>query len=196
MIGSDGRPTWVRGVFPQGPKPVYCVHLTDGTSTRACGEHLWTVRTRDDVRRKRCPRVLETREMIGRLRCAHYHRYEIPLLSRPVEFPFQETLLDPYALGLLLGDGCLTGKTTASFATGDKELVSALQGGLNNIAVRHKGGVDYVLNKRGQSRGPAANPLTQALRALGLWGTRSSTARPTLRSRCGCGRKTAPRCSR
>ena len=37
--------------------------------------------------------------------------------------------MDPYALGLLLGDGCLTGSTTPSFATADPELVDALRGG-------------------------------------------------------------------
>ncbi len=30
--------------------------------------------------------------------------------------------MDPYALGLLLGDGCLTTSTTPSFATADPEL--------------------------------------------------------------------------
>ena len=33
--------------------------------------------------------------------------------------------MDPYALGLLLGDGCLTGTTTPTFATGDAELAHA-----------------------------------------------------------------------
>ena len=35
--------------------------------------------------------------------------------------------MDPYALGLLLGDGCLTGSTTPSFATGDPELAYELK---------------------------------------------------------------------
>src|SRR5207248_160912 len=151
------------------------VTLTGGGYTRCCGEHLWTVSTRDDVRRNRGPRLLQTQEMIGRLRCAHYHRYEIPLLSRPVEFPWRDVPVEPYALGLLLGDGCLTGATTPSFATADAELVGALGISLPGIAVRHKAGVDYVLNKQGQSRGPAPNPVTVALRSLGLCGTHSNT---------------------
>jgi phosphate starvation-inducible PhoH-like protein len=74
VIGSDGRPTRVEGVYPQGRKDVYNVTCTDGASTRCCGEHLWTVSTRDDIRRQRGPRVLQTREMIGRLRCAQSSR--------------------------------------------------------------------------------------------------------------------------
>ena len=39
-----------------------------------------------DRRRGKPARVLETKEMIGNLRAAHQHRYELPLLSSPVEF--------------------------------------------------------------------------------------------------------------
>ncbi len=175
VFGSDGTPSVVVGVYPQGVKPVYRVRFSDGSATRCCGEHLWAVATRDDRRRGKPLRVLETREMIGGLRAAHYHRYEIPLLSRPVAFAPRPTPLDPYALGLLLGDGCMTGATTPSFATADSELAEALQAGLPKAAIRHKGGVDYVLNAPGFPRGRAANPVTRVLRELGLLGSRSST---------------------
>jgi phosphate starvation-inducible PhoH-like protein len=175
VIGSDGAPTRVEGVFPQGSREVYRVTFTDGASTRCCGEHLWAVFTREDMRGGRGPRVLQTWEMIGNLRCAHYHRYQLPLLSQPVRFPARDIPLDPYALGLLLGDGCLTGQTTPSFATADCELVGALRGALPNVTVSHKSGVDYVLNKLGRERGPRVNPVTHVLRQLGLCGTRSGT---------------------
>jgi phosphate starvation-inducible PhoH-like protein len=175
VIGSDGRPTSVLGVFPQGKKAVYKVRMTDRAETRCCGEHLWSVYTPEDVRRHHGPRVLETREMIGRLRCHWNHRYQLPLLTQPVAFPAQEISIDPYTLGLLLGDECITGKTTPTFASEDAELVVALQGGLPEIEVRHKSGVDYVLNKRGRRRGPIPNPLTCTLRDLELCGTRSGT---------------------
>ena len=115
------------GVYPQGEKDIYRVTAQDGASTLASGDHLWAVATRDDRRRGKPLRVLTTREMIGNLRANHYHRYELPLHSAPVRFPYREVPLDPYALGLLLGDGCLTGATTPSFATGDPELAWELQ---------------------------------------------------------------------
>ena len=105
VIGSDGRPTEVLGVYPQGFKDIYRVHTQDGSSTLASGDHLWSVHTRDDRRRGKPARVLKTKEMIGNLRAAHYHRYELPLLSAPVSFETRPVPLDPYALGLLLGDG-------------------------------------------------------------------------------------------
>ena len=109
VIGSNGEPTPVIGVYPQGEKDIYRVTAQDGASTLASGDHLWAVATRDDRRRGKPLRVLTTREMIGNLRANHYHRYELPLHSAPVRFPYREVPMDPYALGLLLGDGCLTG---------------------------------------------------------------------------------------
>ncbi len=177
VIGSNGEPTPVLGVYPQGEKDVYRVTAQDGASTLACAEHLWTVRTRDDKRRDKPWRVLETQDMIGNLRAAHARRYELPMLTAPVCFPEREVPVDPYALGLLLGDGCLTGSTTPSFATEDPELAHALEGALPGVAVRHKGGPDYVLN-RIKSPGDVVtveNPVTRVLRELDLLPTRSHT---------------------
>ena len=113
VIGSDGHPTEVLGVYPQGFKEIYRVHTQDGSSTLATGDHLWAVHTRDDKRRGKPRRVVETKEMVGNLRAAHYHRYELPLLSAPVIFEAQPVPLDPYALGLLLGDGCISSQHLA-----------------------------------------------------------------------------------
>jgi phosphate starvation-inducible PhoH-like protein len=155
VIGSDGRPTPVLGVHPQGRREVFRVQAQDGSSTLACAEHLWFVTTPDDRSHGRDGRVVQTQDMIGRLRRHHQHRFELPLVA-PVELEEREVPIDPYALGLLLGDGCITTSTTPSFSTGDPELAEALEDG-------HRGGVIV------------ANPVTAALRELRLAGTRSST---------------------
>lgn len=177
VVGSDGEPTPVLGVYPQGEKDIYRLTASDGSSTLCCGEHLWTVRTAADKRRNKPWRVLETKEMIGKLRAAHARRYELPMLTAPVCNPEREVPMDPYALGLLLGDGCLTGSTTPGFATEDQELALALEVALPGIAVRHRKGPDYVLNRVRQPGDVITleNPVTAALRALGLHGTRSHT---------------------
>jgi phosphate starvation-inducible PhoH-like protein len=176
VVGSDGRPTEVLGVYPQGRKPVYRVQTQDGASTLACGEHLWAVSTPTDRWRGNAPRILQTRDMVGRLRAAHAHRYELPLLSRPVEFERFHILMDPYALGLLLGDGCVTTSTTPGFSTADPELVVALESRLPNTEIVWKAGIDYVLRRRGGGRGGQriVNPVTDLLRKLQLAGRRSN----------------------
>jgi phosphate starvation-inducible PhoH-like protein len=175
VIGSSGAPTEVLGVYPQGFKEIYRVYTQDGSSTLASGDHLWSVYTRADRRRGKPARVLQTKEMIGNLRAAHYHRYELPLLSAPVIFAPRPVSMDPYALGLLLGDGCITCATTPSFATADPELAEALENLIPNIKVRRKSTVDYVLNRvRGRGAGNE-NPVTGAMRRLGIAGTTSAT---------------------
>jgi phosphate starvation-inducible PhoH-like protein len=176
VVGSDGRPTPVLGVYPQGRKDVFRVASQDGASTLACAEHLWFVTTRDDRRHGKPGRVLETREMAGDLRRAHYRRFELPLVD-PVELEPRGVPLDPYALGLLLGDGCITTTTTPAFCTKDSELADALELALPGIELQRKNDVDYVLRHVDGGRGGLriANPVTVALRDLGLAGTRSTT---------------------
>ena len=178
VIGSDGKPTPVLGVYPQGEKDIYRVTAQDGASTLASGDHLWAVATRADRRRGKPLRVLTTREMIGNLRANHYHRYELPLHSAPVRFPYREVPMDPYALGLLLGDGCLTGSTTPSLC----HRRSGTRLGAAAASAWHPGpaqanGPNYQLN---QVTSPGdvitlANPVTAAARRLGLIGARSAT---------------------
>ena len=177
VVGSNGLPTPVLGVYPQGRKEVFRVQTQDGASTLCCAEHLWSVTTAADRRRGRPARVLETRQMRGRLRAAHAHRFELPLISQPVELQPQPVPMDPYALGLLLGDGCLTTSTTPSFTTADPELAVALEAALDGIELRRKSSVDYVLRHAAGHRGGVivSNPVTVVLRELGLAGTRSNT---------------------
>jgi phosphate starvation-inducible protein PhoH and related proteins len=177
VAGRDGRPTPVLGVFPQGERVVHRVTTQDGASTLACDEHLWFVTTPDDRKHGKAGRVVETRDMIGRLRRNHQHRYELPLLSAPVEMQARPVPMDPYALGLLLGDGCLTTSTTPSFSTADPELAHALGDALEGVEMVHRGGPDYVLRNVDGGRGGVivTNPVTAVLRELELAGTRSNT---------------------
>lgn len=178
VIGSDGKPTEIIGVYPQGKKEVYRVTMTDDSSTLACGEHLWQVRTMEDKRRDKPARVLQTQEMLGNFRRNHQYRYEIPLLSEPVEWSHQDVPIEPYALGLLLGDGCITGKTSPSFSTTDPELVLSLEFAFagKSLTIKQKNAIDYsIVNPPARGKFVSANYLTNSLRAMNLSGSRSST---------------------
>jgi phosphate starvation-inducible PhoH-like protein len=177
VVGSDGLTTPVLGVYPQGRKAIFRITTQDGASTLACGEHLWTVRTPDDRSHGRPWRVVQTQDMAGNVRRGPVHRFELPLVD-PVEFVTQDVPMDPYALGLLLGDGCLTTSSTPSFCTADEELAVALGNALPGVELVRKSEIDYVLSRAGGGgRGGVitANPVTAVLRQLGLAGTRSGT---------------------
>ena len=70
VVGSDGRPTPVLGVYPQGERAVFEVTAQDGASTLCCAEHLWFVPNRGAV--------VMTRDL--------QPGDELPVLSSPVEF--------------------------------------------------------------------------------------------------------------
>ena len=175
VIGSNGLPTPVLGIYPQGPKPVYRVSSQDGASTLACGEHLWTVTDARGQAPRPDAHPRDPRDDRAARRGA-VRRYELPLVE-PVEFEPQDVPIDPYALGLLLGDGCLTTRTTPSFTTADSELAVALEAALDGIELTRKGEATTTCCATAGARGGLriANPVTVALRELGLAGPRSST---------------------
>ncbi|HEU5363461.1 MAG TPA: PhoH family protein [Gaiellaceae bacterium] len=88
VTGSDGRPTPVLGVYPQGRKEVFRLRTQDGASTLCCGEHLWQMVDGS---------VLETDELRDGLRRGA--QYELPLLSAPVEFDSTHVPIDRRARG-------------------------------------------------------------------------------------------------
>ena len=94
--------------------------FTDGSSTRCCDEHLWKVR---NAHTKRW-RVLETRQFLDANNGIHRvvgHKYKIPM-TKPVNFAHQDIVIDPYIMGVLLGDGALS-TGSPRFTSADPEIV-------------------------------------------------------------------------
>lgn len=78
VIGSSGKPTRVLGVYPQGRPQLFRVTLSDGSSTRCGGPHLWRVQSRDGSGGQ----VLTLDEIVARgLVDARGERFYIPKLS-------------------------------------------------------------------------------------------------------------------
>lgn len=44
VLGQNGLPTKVLGVYPQGLQPIYRLTFSDGAQTHSTADHLWTVR--------------------------------------------------------------------------------------------------------------------------------------------------------
>ncbi|PHM69552.1 porphyrin biosynthesis protein [Xenorhabdus sp. KJ12.1] len=127
VFGSDGKPTSVVGIFPQGIKPMFRVIFRDGASTRACKEHLWTTLPTHEYKRgyKQKPMVRTTQEMLDAgIKHATGHKFKIPLVEA-VEWPEKEHFIHPYILGVMIGDGGLLGTTPViSLGAGDLDIKS------------------------------------------------------------------------
>lgn len=137
IIGSDGAPTKVVGVYPQPSGPMYRVAFGDGVSCVVNGDHLWTVQEHNDsARRPDRWRVMSTLDLLAAGltygRAGKQRKWRIPLISAPVLYDPQTTLpIDPYLLGVFLGDGHSTPPNTAELST-DLEILEAI--GARSIA--------------------------------------------------------------
>ncbi|WP_245872874.1 SNF2-related protein [Deinococcus planocerae] len=168
VIGRDGRPTQVIGVYPQGERPIYHVTLTDGASVEVDEEHLWAVNTPVRKRRGLPERVLTTARIMADLADAAGNlKHYVPMVE-PVRFAERDLPVGPYTLGALLGDGCLRYSVEVS---SEDELVGSLslpQGVSARPVERlsHKVSTDRLVTEGRWT----PNPLKDALRALGLHG--------------------------
>lgn len=102
----DGTPTRVMGVFPQGKVETFKVTFADGRSTVVTADHLWQIYYVNTTVKRRW-RVENTAE-VARLLSMPNPRVYVPLCESEAS-PVVTTLpVDPYLLGVLLGDGSLT----------------------------------------------------------------------------------------
>jgi len=163
VIGSDGQPTKVTGVFPQGVKPSYRVRFSDGSSVETGPEHLWTVAYWCGGRRLASLTVttdqLRTRPTFDmswpdgretKLDLARTTLY-LPMLNAPVEFTALETLPVPaYTLGQLIANGALM-QTSASLTVNTldwPEIRKSLEAdGVEIGAVHQYGGATRIIIK-------------------------------------------------
>lgn len=110
VIGKSNDNGRVTKIFPQGKIPYYRVYFDDHTYVECADDHLWEVlpakrRMRDDKHYGEFE-VITTKEIREHLD----RRYSVDI-SEPIEFDIPwnyDEELDPYLLGVLLGDGCFS----------------------------------------------------------------------------------------
>jgi len=108
VFNQHGQPTTVKGVFPQGPKPIYKVTTASRLTTYCCGEHLWLAQSLMERKHHKPYRVVTTEEMRDSLYKGHGRlNWSIPA-SKAVQYTARPVVLHPYLLGALLGDGCFS----------------------------------------------------------------------------------------
>lgn len=174
VIGSNGQPTAVTGVYPRGELPVFRVTMSDGASVLVDDDHLWATRTSDQKWRGKPYTAKSTRE----IRSAPLTRpsgnalHYIPMVQ-PVEFEERVPLsIDPYVMGVLIGDGALS-QDGVVFHKPDEELGE-------RVAALLPAGVElrkYEPANRctrwaitGLRHGAASNAVLNGLREMGLQG--------------------------
>ena len=146
LISIDGLETNVIEIYHQGLKDVYEVELHDGRKVKCGLDHLWYVN--DYTKRKIKPVKLS--EMISKGLTWRINngknvafKYKIPKLQ-PIEYPGKELKIPPYVLGVLLGDGTLTG-STIKVATNDQFIIEEFERLLPSFELRQdKSNNNYI----------------------------------------------------
>lgn len=172
VTGRDGMPTEVVGVYRRGELQLHRVTFSDGTWAEVDADHLWTVQHARNDGQRRYPirsdfglpgrwRVMSTAELMAAPLAdgAGNRKWRIPMVE-PVHYDPVELPIEPYELGVLLGDGYFADKGVQIMT--DAEVLTAL-----GLTVRPSDS---------EGMGTASSVRWKAgLGALGLLGTRSAT---------------------
>lgn len=180
VFGPDGKPTRVLArteVFTDAD--CYLVTFDDGYTVVVSGDHLWTV---DMASRRRLPGggrdgtksvTIDTRSLMAeveRSRGAVGRVLPRVPIAAPIEGAEAELPIDPYALGVWLGDGSKgSNRVVQSFDDADAMQAALEACGVNVRRQVHSNSVNLALD--GGVRGhKGSSPFIAALRSLGIFG--------------------------
>lgn len=122
IIGSDGKAVTVLKAHEiHFPERAYDIKFRSGDIINAGGEHLWTIQTAHDITRG-VTRVVDTDDLFARVSTSKKSLY-IPRVLRPDFENNVELPLDPYILGIWLGDGH---SYAPRFTTEDADVVQSI----------------------------------------------------------------------
>lgn len=113
ILGADGKSTEVIHMNPIIIDDVYEIEFEDGEKIKCNKEHLWVVKdcVKDNWlnRYERIKRTVSTEDLYNtRVFTSDKYRYQIPLI-KPIQHKKKKYIIEPYLLGLWLGDGTSDG---------------------------------------------------------------------------------------
>lgn len=161
IYGADGQLTTVMGVYPQKKQECFRLTFSDGRTVECTGDHLWTLYTVDKHKQK----TLSTNELRKTyLKKNGQRKFYLPNIQ-PLEYPEAKQYIDPYYLGLWLGDG-----DTNSFnriTTADSEIVEYLKDYAIQLGGRldHRDTCRYAIRNLEKNK---HNPISILFKAEGL----------------------------
>lgn len=182
VISGDGSKCEVTHIHERGWMPIYRITFDDGATAVCTGDHLWRCKLTKTERFPSHPnyssskwgvRSLDQIRVFGGDSPEPRDRALIPTAC--VKFPPRPAPIDPYTLGVILGDGCIS-QDSVSFTTEDDEIAENVSNSLENGVVTKraqkadtKARVYGVVALHNPTTGKPS-PIISALRELGLMG--------------------------
>jgi replicative DNA helicase len=146
VVDPKGEYSGIQGIYPQGVLPIYRLTFSDGSVAEATGDHLWSVRAWRGVRELQTERGVRGRQSQKRLTLTMTtEQLRVEMASATHRTPVLDTSeglasvdlgsdldlpIEPYVLGLLIGDAHLDGTPSFTNAVADAELVESLAANL------------------------------------------------------------------
>lgn len=176
VFGRDGKPAKVTATYDHTDVEMYRFTFSDGATIDCCKDHLWEICTQDGVKVVPTSWFLQ-KDQFGKirkdfLRNKYNYKYWIRRCD-PVEFNSQHVPLDPYFLGILLGDGGIT--HGVSISTADNEILEYIKSILPDNYMLRKDSYDQYSYNISTGCPGKFNLFIHALRELGLLGKSSHT---------------------
>lgn len=160
VMNPNGSPVRIGDIVEQGTTEIYEVEFQDGRKVRCGANHLWaTCRNGKKFYIMRTVDYMKRKLKQGSPGKEHYP-YKIPELN-PLNFDERPVTVDPYVLGVLLGDGYICGDQVR-FSTADEFIVEELQRRLPDYIIEHKEQYNYVIKSKVQG----INELNRQLKDL------------------------------
>ena len=131
LFDRHGRPTTVLGVYPQlNKKQKYKVTFKSGRIAECCDEHLWSYynsnsRDKNKLNTNTLKEIIKNDDLQNKKGA---YKYLVPI-AKPAQWETKTYGINPYVLGLLLGDGSFRYNSinkSISFSSQDEELVAAI----------------------------------------------------------------------
>lgn len=182
IYGYDGKLHNLTGIFPQvGKHKMYMIVFNDNTTCVCDENHLWTYQTSRNRQRNDSKHIFYTKNLryiINNvpLSCENkngYKRWNIYIpMCKPIQFKHKDVKIDPYILGLLLGDGCII-DDSPEFTNSEKDLVDSLRAWClsSDLKLNERCAGSYrIVAKSSSDKYSGCNFVINELRSLCLWG--------------------------
>jgi chaperonin GroEL (HSP60 family) len=169
ICSTDGRFQTIEEVFEKGEREIYEVKFMDGRIVECCEDHLWTVFTNSGKQLTTTTKKLIESNKIYLKRGLGVSQYGYYVPIAEVDFQEKELPIDPYLLGLILGDGSISTKTI--------KITLALHEGfiLEKLPVGLKHSVSTNLKKNCLNITLNGKEIRDKLIGLGLFGKKSDS---------------------
>lgn len=156
--------TKVTAVYDHQNIDIYRIYFRDGDFVDCCKDHLWEVFKRypyDKLYNKKAEHKTTT-ELINDIKIGNKQEYKWDIrLPNLVNFQKQSVELDPYILGLLIGNGCFGNSITFTHCNGDDELIDYIRNNISNDIKFDNNGIGCKTYR--------INGLQSIIRSLGLF---------------------------